>query len=125
MFDREQPVTVERAQVLSTLQENLRRHQVQLESARVLYRERAAAALRRRAQALETGENVNLDFNDLPMPRSFVQDYEDAITAVQWQVGDTMELSSATFRKWVLDRWEWQSTYAQTTGSYISLPNDD
>lgn len=54
----------------------------------------------------------------MPVPKSFADDYRSAIDMVRWDVRDTLELSYAEFNCFVRDQWDWRDEFDTVTSNY-------
>lgn len=110
-------ITVDKQELLETLQRNLEKHVAEYEEAISRYPGTVAASLRKRADAIDRGEEVNLAFN-LPKPRSYADEYEDAIQMLQWEQKDSVDLDQTQFKNLVQDEWHWKDGFSATTQFY-------
>lgn len=106
-----------RQDVIEKLKENREKHKTTYEEADANYRQVVVDALRARADDIEGGGKIVLYF-DLPKPEDHTEDYDEAISMLEWAQGETVELSQAEFRMYVLDKWRWEQSFAANTMSY-------
>jgi hypothetical protein len=110
-------VAVEKSKLLETLLANRDKHVADLEEAMSGWRLKAIGALRRRADKLADGEDVDLEFK-LPKPENHVEDYDRAIANLEWSIHDTVELSQQDFDQFVRDRWSWSQRFSTLSATY-------
>lgn len=111
-------VTVEKDKLLAALRDNREQHECEYDEARAKYRQEAIKAMEKNLVHAREGGKVET-YIRLPEPQSFVASYDKAIAMVEWQVGDTVELSQSQFQQYVLGEWEWKAEFAATTGTYL------
>ncbi len=110
-------VNVEKVRLLETLRNNLQKHRAEYAEATLKYPQVVVEELRKRAGRIEAGDKVDLRF-DLPEPRSFETEYEDAIQMLEWSQDDIVELDQSQFKQYVQDEWHWQRAFAASTQMY-------
>lgn len=120
MFKQERLVKVDREKLLDTLRDNREHHVAQYREACAVFRRQARDVLSARLGGVETRAVDKILQFELRPPVSYVDEYDKAITWVEWSTEDHIELDESTFEQWVLDRWGWQSTFDAVTGSYLS-----
>ena len=57
---------------------------------------------------------------NLPRPEVHTEDYDRAISMIEWHIGDTVELEEYQFAELVMDQWNWNKSFFSNTTSYIS-----
>lgn len=110
-------VSVNKDRLLHTLRSNLEKHVKEYKEASEKYPKIVMQELRKRATLIEGGSKVDLRF-DLPEPRSFETEYEDAIQMLQWSQDDVVVLDQQQFKQYVQDEWHWQKAFAASTQMY-------
>lgn len=108
---------VDKQQLIDTLTENRGNHIKAYEEAIKVYRVKAEKALRARASEIRDGKTVDPGIG-LTIPENYESQYNDAITRLEWTVGDTVELSRSEFRQFILDEWGWSNLFAASTRAY-------
>ena len=111
-------VTVQKDRLLATLRENREQHEAEVAKAQERYRKEAILAMRINLRKAEDGGKIET-YIRLPEPTSYVSSYDKAIAMVEWQVGETVELSQSQFQQYVLGEWDWKAEFAATTGTYL------
>lgn len=112
-------ITVSKADLIKTLEENRGEHMEQFTKAQEAYRTAVIDVLDSRLQQARSGGPIRT-FIDLPEPRNYTDSYTSAIKALEWEVNDTVELDQAEFNRLVLNNWEWAQNFAATTQSYLA-----
>lgn len=111
-------IRINRDKLLTTLQENRDKHRAEFETALAVWTEEAAGALRKAADNAAKGDvNVN-PLADLPKPQNYLKSYNDAITRLEYEVRDEIELDDREFSAWVQDDWNWRGQFVGTTSLY-------
>lgn len=114
MFDN---FRVDKSMLRSKLEDNRDEHKKTYEKAMEAYWESFEEALRmslvRVRDKLETSHTVSVR-----KPVCYLEDFDKAITAVDWMVGETIELTEGQFERYVLNKWPWDDIYAMNTLSY-------
>jgi len=115
------PITVNKNELIDKLRTNLKTHQTRVDLAQEAYRKKVSLELERRLMDARRGNPIDLAvLARMPVPRSYAEEYEQAIAELQWHTQDEIELSSRDFRRYVLDKWEWQEAFAGTTQVYLA-----
>lgn len=112
-------VTVEKQKLLSTLKENRAEHRQIFEKAQVAYREAMVEELDRALQEAKDGKKITRVFT-LPVPEDHTDDFDTAISMVEWEVNSTVELEYGEFEQYVLGKWRWRASFAANTQSYVA-----
>ena len=113
-------IKVDKAKLLETLKENRAKHLAEYTEAVDGYREQAEKALRKRAIEIRDKKTLHTVIDDLPIPRSYVTDYDRAISMVDWSEDSVIELDPSDFASFVLDEWGWRGQFVGTTSMYNS-----
>jgi|1185.fasta_scaffold214594_2 hypothetical protein len=115
------PITVNRGELLDALSTNLAKHQEGVDRAQIRYREKVIEELEARLTAARDGKPIDISiFARMPIPRSYAAEYEQAIEELRWHTGETIELSSRDFARFVLDKWEWAQQFAASNMVYLT-----
>jgi hypothetical protein len=64
-------------------------------------------------------EAINVE---MKVPRSYAKEYDAAIDIAEWDVRETLELTSAEFTCFVRDQWDWKSEFDRVSTMYKSRP---
>lgn len=113
-----QNITVSKDDLLTTLRENRTAHRELFLKAQDAYREKVIEVLDERLAAARAGRPIDLYIN-LPEPEDHTDSFDTAISMIQWEVGETITLSERDFTRYVLNKWEWQHSFAANTASYV------
>lgn len=54
----------------------------------------------------------------LEVPKSYVEQYEKAMTMFHWDVQDEVELTSDEVDRYINDNWEWKQAFLRTSAVY-------
>lgn len=120
-------VTVPRTDLIEKMKENRSAHAAIFEEAIVAYDENVREALRavseELAQIASTSGPIEKAFSlekitaklEIEKPRHYLQAYDEAIELFEWEKKDDVDLSVDEFRKYVLDRWDWQDRFLGET----------
>lgn len=112
-------VTVNTADVLTTIRENAEKHSAIVAEAREGYVKAAEKALAMRLKELRSGKLVNLSFTlSPPVDQSAV--YRTAIRMLELHTGETITLDSDQVRSFVMDEWGWKKNFLLTNSTYSS-----
>lgn len=111
-------ITVNKDQLLTTITTNRDDHRDQFLVAQQRYREVVIKELDKRLEAARNGGVINLGFT-LPEPRDYTDSYDTAIEMLRWELEDTVILDEGSFRRYVLNKWEWAGQFAGTTQVYL------
>ncbi len=95
-------------------------HLANFRAAHKAFREEVVAELRKRAEGIEAGNDVDLHFK-MPEPQDHTNDYDTAIAMVQWSVEGTVEITYYDFQKYVLDQWDWTRRFSETVNHYSAI----
>lgn len=112
-------ITVDKVRLLETLTANREEHQAIFAKAQVAYREKVIEVLDQRLADARAGRKI-ITFLNLPEPTDYTDAFDRAIKMVEWQEGETIELSEHDFERYVMNDWEWQGKFAASTQSYVS-----
>jgi len=138
---------VERSRLLDTLRENKKKHIQEYEAALAGYSEMAkikAEDLFKSAeqQLKEARENFNKNIEkfdpndsktaekisgiiiqgiylDLPVPKNFSEAYDTAITQMDWETEDIVEITTAEIECFIRDRWDWSLEFTMSNSMYL------
>ena len=117
-------ITVDKETLLNALRENRDEHQEIFDKAQVVYREKMIEELDRALQEAREGGKIRRGFS-LPVPENHVDDFNTAILMLEWDQGETVEISLREFKMYVENEWGWQRSFAENTGSYSMQYQDD
>lgn len=116
-------ITVEKADLIATLRDNRQAHQEIFEKAQDVYREQMIAELDRALAEARNGGKIRRAFS-LPVPENHTEDFDTAISMLEWDQGGTVELSRREFREYVQNEWGWQASFAANTVAYSAMLDD-
>jgi hypothetical protein len=113
-----QNITVDKGKLLDTLRQNREDHRLLFLKAQDKYRERVIEELDRRLADARAGRKIDI-YISLPEPEDHTGSFDQAITMVEWAEGSTMDLSEKDVQRYILNKWEWQHSFAANTQSYL------
>lgn len=114
-----QNITVMKSRLLETLRQNRDEHKGLFLQAQEKYRERVIQELDRRLADATAGRKIDIFFS-LPEPVDYTGEFDKAISMVEWDEGNTVDLSEKDFQRYVLNKWEWEHLFAANTASYLA-----
>jgi hypothetical protein len=122
-------VQIKRDELLAKLRENRDKHIADFNSARVKFYEKRSAAIQELSQA--DRDNTNQDIlavkritplvsklAAMPKPTSYENSYNRAISMLEREQRDVLEITDAEFAQYYLDDWQWRGQYAASTAGY-------
>lgn len=110
-------VTVEKAVLLETLQQNRDDHRTIFEEALEGFQTTVVAELERKLADIRAGKRSDVRIS-LRVPEDHTGDYSRAIRMIEMSIGDTVTLSEHDFAQYVMDDWGWQGVFvANSYGS--------
>lgn len=117
----EKAITANKMELLDKLEHNLAAHEAKVTKAQENYRTKVIEELERRLADGKAGRPVDLALlARMPVPRSYANEYRQAIEELRWHTEETIELTSRDFQRFVMDEWEWAQHFAGTTQVYLS-----
>lgn len=114
-------ITVDKANLLSTLRANRDAHHAEYEEAVEVYKRRFVVEAQHFADDAINRSKAGIPFDAfmwLPVPEEHTDDYDRVIALMEWELADTVELSESDFRCYVLNEWGWMSSFTANTRSY-------
>ena len=111
-------VRINKDKLLGTVKENREVHIADYNEAMEGYREELEERLVDKLESLRAGELPSQNFRDLPIPQVHTDEYDQAISMLEFSVDDTIELEHREFRQYVLDQWDWKAIFAASTANY-------
>lgn len=117
-----QPIQVNRKELITKLIENRARHVAEFNETFELFRIRAVRQMEKNLDlARDTASrNVYLSIA-LQVPKSHEDEYNEVIGLLDMGTADTVELDMDSYKKYVLDKWNWKSAFDSSTQFYKSL----
>lgn len=115
----ERLIKIEKQRLVDTVTTNRAEHRDQFLEAQRVYRERVIEVLDERLAAARAGDKINVHIS-LPTPVDYTTEYDQALSALDWEVEDHVYLSQTEFNRLVLNDWEWKQNFAATSLSYLA-----
>lgn len=120
MRSTEMTVTVDKTELLGILRTNREQHVTAYAEAEAAYRALIVKEMRKRANGIDKGGEINTSFFQFKEPEEFTDDFDSAIKMLEWHQGNTLDLSREQFDKYVLNNWEWTNRWQTVVGSYTT-----
>lgn len=111
-------VVVNKAELLSKVEENRKTHRTIFEEALEGYRTQILDVLEKHIDRIRTNKPERVSIA-IPFPEDHTSDYDTVIAMLKMSVDDTIELSQYDFSSYVLDKWAWKQQFL-TNNSYYS-----
>lgn len=111
-------VLVNKDRLLDILQDNREVHHEEYKKAIKIWVKKARKAYAKAARKAEKGNFDYSPLSKLPMPKSYLQSYDDAIERVSLDTRQELELDSRTFSAWVQDNWNWRGDFIANSSMY-------
>lgn len=115
-------VRVDKGELLATIKKNREDHHMLITDLQVKYREMAIIELQKRLDSLRRNNKVDLNFPNLPVPVSHLDEYDSAIRKLEMCVDSTVTLTNQQFETLVQDKWHWLHTIL-TQSTLYSVDN--
>lgn len=110
-------INIKRRELLKTLEHNLITHEKLYQASTKAFKKNYISLLSRMAK---DGMKDKFQFHvPLSKPQNFAQNYKDAIKMVQMDCRDIIILSEQEFMRYILNKWEWMSSFKSTFYSNI------
>lgn len=114
-------VTVDRLKLIEQLKANLIKHVADYKEAVIGYKIKIHADVKHKLEQIELAsdeEALEIKAISFNPPRSYEKEYTDAITMLEWQVGDTVELDQTAFKQFVQNEWTWSGQFEVMNSTY-------
>lgn len=110
-------IQVDKQQLLDKLRENRENHINTYEEVLQAYQEKCIKLLEEHIERIRSGavEKVNVS---LPAPENHEDEYDRAISMVEWHQGDQLELDSFQFDNFIRDQWRWKQEFETMSATY-------
>lgn len=110
-------VVVQKDKLVETLTTNRDAHRAIFEEALEGYKTRSVELLEEHIERIKKGK-VERIVVSLPVPEDHTDDYDRALTSLEWSIFDEVELSMREFDQYVRDNWSWKNEFTATTAMY-------
>lgn len=111
-------ITVSKERLLTTLKENRDRHEEIFLAAQEVYRLKVIEVLDERLRQAREGQRVST-YISLLEPVNYTEEFDRAITTVEWAEGATVQLDETDVQRYIMNRWGWAAKFAANTQSYV------
>lgn len=119
-------ITVDKADLAETITRNRDAHKAEYDKAVEVYRVRFVEEAKKFAEDSIARSRQRVAFGNfvwLPVPEEHTEDYDRALLMLDWELGDTVELSQEEFATLVQNQWNWIRSFTANTSSYVSGSN--
>lgn len=110
-------VVVQKDKLVETLTANRDAHRAIFEEALEGYKTRSVELLEEHIERINKGK-VERIVVSLPVPEDHTDDYDRALTSLEWSIFDEVELTMREFDQYVRDNWSWKNEFTATTSLY-------
>lgn len=110
-------VVVQKDKLVETLTANRDAHRAIFEEALEGYKTRSVELLEEHIERIKKGK-VERIVVSLPVPEDHTDDYDRALTSLEWSIFDEVELTMREFDQYVRDNWSWKGEFTATTSLY-------
>lgn len=110
--------------ILAKLKANRAAHVAIFASATVAYRAAARKLLLAELANLDAGKKFKLSIS-LTKPENHADDYDAAIARLEMATLDIIQLSTADFNYYFLDKWGWDRSFKMSNSAYTAVPDLD
>lgn len=114
-----QNITVDKADLIAKITANRDEHKALYDEAVIVYRQRAISEIEKVLAEAKRGDKIRHAFA-MPVPEEHTEDFDRALEMLEWDQGDTVELSEYEFQNLVQNEWGWAKNFASNTTSYTA-----
>jgi hypothetical protein len=116
-------VKVNKAELLTVLQDNKKKHVKEYEESVKDYKKAAIKVAKEHVDLAKTGDLDKIaKIRAMPQrPTSYEDSYNRAIRMMEMSVEDVVELEEQIFNQLVLDEWSWKTAFTATGALYKSI----
>jgi hypothetical protein len=113
-------ITVNKADLVRVLTENLASHRGTYEAAMRVYEDRVREWFETNLTHIKDGkwEQVRRTCPH-PVPEEHTEDYQRALDMLGWDLGDTYELTEGDFDQYVNNNWGWSRSFMANSAAYL------
>lgn len=110
-------VEVDKTELLNQLKTNREKHIDTYQEVLDAYQKRCIELLEEHIGRIKNGavERVHVS---LPAPQNYEDEYDRAISMVEWHTGLTITLDISQFDSFVRDKWTWKKDFKETSLVY-------
>ena len=105
--------------LVAKLKENRKKHEAEYEKLNKAYREAIVDSMSSKLRAIKEGKDINLIFS-IPRPENHVEDYDLAITMLEYETREEIEIERNEFEQYILDKWGWECGFNATKTFYAN-----
>lgn len=116
-------VKVEKAELLSIVRENKKKHVKEFDESVKDYKKAALKVAKEHVDLAKSGDLDQISkIRAMPArPTSYEKEYDRAIRMLELSVEDTIELEDDVFNQLVLDEWTWKHQFVASSALYKTL----
>lgn len=111
-------INVDKDQLTQTLVANREKHGAAYQKAKAGYIKVTTKQLEEYVERLANGELLVQRFINAP-PEDHTDDYDDAISMMEWSLNDRIELTQSQFKQYVQDDWGWKESWITSNTAYL------
>jgi len=112
-------IVVSKEDLIATLRLNRDAHRDIFVAAQEAYRDKMIEEMDRALAEARMGGQIRRAFT-LPVPEDHTDDFDTAISMLEWHQSKTVELEQYEFQQYVENEWGWQKSWAATTQAYLT-----
>ena len=113
-------ITVSKTELLSTLQDNRRKHKKEFQDSLKGWREEVKEALEAALSDVDDKEKEPKTYFDLPKPEDHTEEYDDVIELLKMSQDKQLKITSSEHRQYVLDKWQWKDHWSASNTAYMA-----
>ena len=121
-------ITVNKTQLLKTLRENREKHLEILKETKENYWKTIEADLKNQLKKVSKKVEQNSPMKSFnffrSIPVDFCKEYDKAISMLEWNVEEEVELDQIEFERYVRDNWDWKKQFLASNSSYSATASD-
>jgi hypothetical protein len=120
-FREQITISVEKQKLLTALTENKKKHIQEYLETYEKWKKEVKEISQNNIKHIDDNKINRIAYNLPQAPNSMEEDYEQAIQMITWHTKDTIELDQQKFKAFIMDDWEWTSTWNRTKTYYSNV----
>lgn len=113
-------VTMQKDKLMAILEKNREEHIKLYNEAVEKYHEVVRVKLKAVTKHFDKTKELDISDLHIEVPRSFEDQYTEAIEMLKHTTLAEIELSQSEFRQYVMDKWSWMNQFAASNARYLS-----